>query len=253
MKVLASDFDGTLFFKGTFKPEDLRQIRAFQGQGHRFGLCTGRPLPGVTEPIRGVLRCDFMILSSGALILDDKGRTIYKACIDHDTAVQVGRMFDSKLDFYYQTCEGTYCQRMPDGQIPASASILTAIPYRIFTRISELPSDIYGLSLYAKTDDYARQIAMKINTQFPSLAAFQNEEWIDVAPRGCSKGKGIEILKSHLALDTIAGIGDSYNDIPLLRTTSPSFTFHSSPAAVKQEAQIVVNSLAEAVAILMRQ
>ena len=107
--------------------------------------------------------------------------------------------------------------------------------------------------MYAKTDDYARQIAMKINTQFPSLAAFQNEEWIDVAPRGCSKGKGIEILKSHLALDTIAGIGDSYNDIPLLRTTSPSFTFHSSPAAVKQEAQIVVNSLAEAVAILMRQ
>ena len=142
MKVLASDFDGTLFFKGTFKPEDLRQIRAFQGQGHRFGLCTGRPLPGVTEPIRGVLRCDFMILSSGALILDDKGRTIYKACIDHDTAVQVGRMFDSKLDFYYQTCEGTYCQRLPDGQIPASASILTAIPYRIFTRISELPSDV---------------------------------------------------------------------------------------------------------------
>lgn len=42
MKVLASDFDGTLFFKGKFKEEDLKQIRAFQAQGHQFGLCTGR-------------------------------------------------------------------------------------------------------------------------------------------------------------------------------------------------------------------
>ena len=53
-------------------------------------------------------------------------------------------------------------------------------------------------------------------------------------------------------MPTIAGIGDSYNDIPLLRTTSPSFTFHSSPDAVKQEAQFLVDSLAEAIAVMMR-
>ena len=70
MKVLASDFDGTLFFKGKFKEEDLKQIRAFQAQGHQFGLCTGRPLAGVTGAIRESVRCDFMILSSGAQILE---------------------------------------------------------------------------------------------------------------------------------------------------------------------------------------
>ena len=75
MKVLASDFDGTLFFKGQFKSDDLKQIRMFQKQGHLFGLCTGRPLSGVAAPIQGRLRCDFMILSSGALILDRAGRT----------------------------------------------------------------------------------------------------------------------------------------------------------------------------------
>lgn len=108
------------------------------------------------------------------------------------------------------------------------------------------PADIYGLSLYAETDAHAQEIAAQINAQFPTLKAFQNEEWIDVARRGCSKGKGIELLKQQLSFKTIAGIGDSYNDIPLLRTTTPSFTFHSSPDAVKQEAQFLVDSLAEA-------
>ena len=252
MKVLASDFDGTLFFKGKFKEEDLKQIRAFQAQGHQFGLCTGRPLAGVTGAIRESVRCDFMILSSGAQILDGEGRTLYKACIDLETAAQVGRRFSRELDFYYQTEEGTYCQRRPEGKIPASASILTAIPYRPFTRLDELPADIYGLTLYAETDAHAQEIAAQINAQFPTLEAFQNEEWIDVARRGCSKGKGIELLKQQLSFKTIAGIGDSYNDIPLLRTTSPSFTFHSSPDAVKQEAQFLVDSLAEAIAVMMR-
>lgn len=252
MKVLASDFDGTLFFKGKFREEDLKQIRTFQAQGNLFGLCTGRPLAGITEAIRESVRCDFMILSSGAQILDGEGRTLYKACIDLETTAQLVCRFSSELDFYYQTEEGTYCQRRPDGQIPESASILTAIPYHSFIRLDELPADIYGLSLYAEADAHARNVTAWINTQFPTLAAFQNEKWVDVVQRGCSKGKGIELLKQQLSFKTIAGIGDSYNDIPLLRMTSPSFTFHSSPDAVKQEAQFLVDSLAEAIAVMMR-
>lgn len=68
------------------------------------------------------------------------------------------------------------------------------------------------MSLYAETDAHAQETAAQINAQFPTLEAFQNEEWIDVARRGCSKGKGIELLKQQLSFKTIAGIGDSYND-----------------------------------------
>lgn len=253
MKVLASDFDGTLFFKGQFKSDDLKQIRMFQKQGHLFGLCTGRPLSGVAAPIQGRLRCDFMILSSGALILDHAGRTLYKACIDRETAFRLSGSLDKEIDFYYQTSEGTFCQRQPDGQIPPSASILIAIPYRVFSRLDELTAEIFGLSLYAGTEDRARLEADRINRTFAELEAFQNEVWIDVARRGCSKGFGIEVLKRHLQLKTVAGIGDSYNDIPLLRSTTPSFTFHTSPASVRQEAQIVVSSVAEALERLMEE
>lgn len=51
MKILASDFDNTLFFRdfrndgeGYIKKTDIEKIEDFQGKGNFFGLCTGRAL-----------------------------------------------------------------------------------------------------------------------------------------------------------------------------------------------------------------
>ena len=42
MKVLATDFDGTLFRDRTITPADLNAIRRFRRAGNRFGIVTGR-------------------------------------------------------------------------------------------------------------------------------------------------------------------------------------------------------------------
>ena len=42
MKVLASDYDGTLLFNEQFKEGDLKKIKEFQKAGNLFGLCSGR-------------------------------------------------------------------------------------------------------------------------------------------------------------------------------------------------------------------
>ena len=39
MKVLASDYDGTLLFNEKFKEGDLKKIKEFQKAGNLFGLC----------------------------------------------------------------------------------------------------------------------------------------------------------------------------------------------------------------------
>lgn len=39
MKVLASDYDGTLLFNEKFKEGDLKKIKEFQKVGNLFGLC----------------------------------------------------------------------------------------------------------------------------------------------------------------------------------------------------------------------
>ena len=53
MKILASDFDNTLFFSDGVHKEDVEAIRTFQKQGNLFGLCTGRQLEGIKYPFGG--------------------------------------------------------------------------------------------------------------------------------------------------------------------------------------------------------
>lgn len=70
MKALASDFDGTLYFKDGFKEKDLKAIKEFQDHGNLFGICTGRPLSAIIEECQGKINFDFYIVASGALVLD---------------------------------------------------------------------------------------------------------------------------------------------------------------------------------------
>lgn len=71
MKLLASDYDGTLYFEDGYKQEDLEAIRAFQKQGNMFGLCSGRPLRNLWSLQSEALKFDFIIASSGASFATD--------------------------------------------------------------------------------------------------------------------------------------------------------------------------------------
>ena len=88
MKVLASDFDGTLFFhdKG-FKEEDIEKIKEFQQKGHLFGICSGRSLKGIQVQIDPRIQLDFYIISSGAQILDKDLNMISQHIIDKNVVI----------------------------------------------------------------------------------------------------------------------------------------------------------------------
>ncbi len=54
-------------------------------------------------------------------------------------------------------------------------------------------------------------------------------------------------------LEEVAGIGDSYNDIPMLETVDHSFTFPTSPESLTSIVDDVVDSVEEALDILMKE
>lgn len=66
----------------------------------------------------------------------------------------------------------------------------------------------------------------------------------------CSKGNGILKLKELLGIDSIAGIGDSYNELPMLDIVDTTFTFHASPYDIREKAKHAVFNLKEVIDIL---
>ncbi len=243
MKALASDFDGTLYFfrrDPEFYQQDLEKIREFQQQGSKFGICTGRSLYGIQAVVKDRISFDFYIIASGALILDGHCQEIARTCITKDLAKDIYQRYEKKAQIVFQANDTVYsfCRR------PLQT---------LMKSFDDLQGHIYGLSF--GTDDTAssKTIAEEINALYgDEISAFQNVCNVDIAPKGCSKGNALRIVKDALGIDYMGGIGDSYNDLPMLQAADHAFTFPYAPEDVQRQAADVVEHVADAIMILQK-
>ena len=242
--LFASDFDGTFYFEGTDNPffdRDLIAIQQFQKEGHLFGVCTGRSLDGVQVTSDQLPDFDFWILSSGALILDKNMKKLYEKNLTFDTVVKIWQHFHDKVAFLFMAQKQAYV---------FTEEAFPAIGIQSITDLLNIP--LCSMSLTASNESEAVEITTIINTIYGSnVTAFQNVNHIDISPKGCSKGNAIAFLKKHFGLMTCGGIGDSYNDIPMLENVEHAFTFSHSPIEVKEKADVLVSNLSEALFLML--
>lgn len=187
MKALASDLDGTLFFKdipGNFKATDLAEIKKFQEKGNLFGLCTGRPYSGV---VQGVIAYDFCIVSSGALIVDGQGAVVYEQCIDYGLVKKIFRDFQDEVHLYVQADKKMYT--LKPGRFPLKQEVVESVE-----RLADLP--IHGMSIDARNEKIAKIITTKINEKYGSqIEAFQNVECVDIVKKRLFQRSGFGVLQ----------------------------------------------------------
>ena len=245
-KVFASDFDGTLYFyKADVKlpPENVAMIREYQAAGHLFGLCTGRQVGGLTPFITGFVKPDFFITSSGANIIDGEGNPILKRGVDRSVADILVREMNPKGYRLTLDVEGDIC---------VFAKMDYPGKYYVITGVDDAPKGlIHQVSIHTESLDDAAAVSAYVNERFgDKVEAFQNVIEVDIAPRGCSKGKGVmalrEYMKEKLGDFILYGIGDSINDLPLLNASDVSYTFPYAPQTCQDTADKVVPTIVDA-------
>jgi hydroxymethylpyrimidine pyrophosphatase-like HAD family hydrolase len=69
-----------------------------------------------------------------------------------------------------------------------------------------------------------------------------NPEFVEMLSPLVDKGKALREVAAHygVSMDRVAAIGDSYNDLPLLRAASLKIAMGSGPEELKAEATAVV-------------
>lgn len=240
MKAFASDFDGTLYFEnieGGYKEEDLKKIKDFQDNGNYFGICTGRPIIGVEKNLEGKVNLDFYIVTSGAIIFDKNKNILFKKIIEKEIMLSLYNMYKDITNVMVQSPYAVYTFKIEGVNLVQT----------MINDINEVKDEITGMSLNAYSEENAQRICKEIKYYYHDLDAFQNKNFIDVVAKGCSKGNAVKLIKELLNVDTVVGMGDSYNDIPMLEKADISFTFHNSPDNVKQKATYIVDSIYEAI------
>ena len=247
-KVFASDFDGTLYFykaeeERKLPPENVAKIREYQKAGHLFGLCTGRQVGGLTPFITGLVEPDFYITSSGANIVDRNLKPILKRGVDRDVADALVKELVPKGYRLTLDVEGDIC---------VFAKMDYPGKYYVITGVDDAPEGlIHQVSVHTESLEEAAAKAAWINEMYgDKVEAFQNVVEIDIAPKGCSKGKGVQYLRDYMR-DQIGscrlyGIGDSINDLPLIEAADVSYTFPYAPKELQERVTRVVDNICEA-------
>ena len=247
-KIFASDFDGTMYFYKAPDPDKLpavnvEWIRRYQEAGNLFGLCTGRQVGGLTPFITGLVKPDFYITSTGANIVDGDLKEIYKRGVDRDVADAIVKAMDPKKYRLTLDIEGDICV-FSKMDYPGF--------YYVITGVDDAPPGlIHQVSIHTESPDEAARVSAWINETFGAkVNAFQNVQEVDIAPLGCTKGKGVlmlkEYMKEHYGDIILFGIGDSINDLPLLEASDISYTFPYAPEVVQKRATMVVPTIVDA-------
>lgn len=227
MKLIASDFDGTIFIDGKIKTEDIKVIRDFQAKGNLFGLVTGRTYHSLFVLIEGKIDPDFIIANNGSHIFVKNGKDmieILKYSLDQDKIRDV-------MDYYGRT-----------------------YPTKIFTdkdrevdRLEDLREgeEILSLAIYS---DHILENPFQEDFSFHKSIGV-----IDVINSAVSKQTGIEFIKDFYGFDKeIIAIGDDFNDVEFLSNTSLSYSLdYVTNKEVRKVCNFSVRSVAELISNLM--
>ncbi|MFV0246354.1 MAG: HAD hydrolase family protein [Mycoplasmatales bacterium] len=244
MKILVTDADGTIVF-GDHKISNLdkKALLKFKQEdpSNLLIMATGRNL----NPTKLILDTsdfydvyDYFFLSNGAVMFDKEynvinintlGNEVESICNIFEQSYRI----DTKDDHYF-THEYYNCIDF------------TLDNPLLINDYQDVKDEIVVVSSRCNTQEEIDSLSEEIS-KLGNFELIQNKLDLDVQAKGMDKSYAIKkfIELKELKDYQLFTIGDSFNDVNMLKLTPTSATFNSSPDEIKEAAGYVVNSVGE--------
>ena len=241
----ASDFDGTLCFhkngygSSEFRDADKQAVAKFRQAGGLFGICTGRAYEALVNEAAKHFDLDFCIAVSGAAIYDGRSELLWSKAMDLDVVRELYASYRPQVnECLFSTTTYHYAVGEPPAPWPG---------VRLVPAVNEVPEPVLGFSIETETVEEATQIAAELAERYAgACVGYQNLNSVDVVAPGCSKGTGIAFVREHFGAYSVAAMGDSFNDLPMLEAADVAYTFPYVVEDVRDAADYLVSGVAEA-------
>lgn len=211
MKIIASDYDGTLNHGG-IDDEKRDAIKKWRRAGNLFGLVSGRGIESLLEiPKRNVFEYDFLVASNGAVIADVNGKILFESRCDGSLAkplleyiMSIGCGWaDVHTDF--DCAVALSDEKRPDDEF--TLETLPDIPY--FNQISTILPDCKE----------AERVTAAVREKFgEQLNPLQNGRCIDIVSADMNKAVGLYKLLEIIGAEyeDVITVGDNVNDTDMI-------------------------------------
>ncbi|GFK23747.1 Cof-type HAD-IIB family hydrolase [Tetragenococcus halophilus] len=237
MKLLVSDFDGTLYQNNNIGKDTQLKIKRWQNAGHYFVIATERDLPSLLEKINAYdLSPDFIIGNNGATInqkvLSRLDKSVYRSLAK--------RVINNKSIF--QEVKVSY---IIEGIICSKKAVIAEMNSEELQRFF-YEEQVIQFSVKSYSVQSAAEFAKNSATDFSKVSFLKNIETIDLVDVSVNKLFTIQQLIKELGIpDTsVITIGDGLNDLQMINKYQ-SATFPWVDSTVKKTANYQVCNVGE--------
>ena len=250
-KAIVSDFDGTLADGSLVINEEVkRAIRDYIKSGGIFSIATGRDFYGALKDICIDLGTESLqIVRGGSEIVSAKThKVVWGKYIDEVLLKELLVFLGSKLGIFYAAERGEIIYTLGGKAYELFG------PKAKFGELLELPLDnVPKLVMPASLNepDVIVDLLEEISVTFPNLhtikTTYKDFVGMDINDGGVSKHLALfEYAKlMKLSPEEIIGVGDSYNDYPLLSACGYKVAMRNAPQELLDIVDLVVGTQEE--------
>ncbi len=240
--IIITDLDGT-FVKDSISvaPADVLKMKKMQ-EKMLIGVATGRSIKEIAyiEAQTGI-KFDIKIGFNGAIV-ESFGKRIVDTALDEDLKNQIiAFLVAHQIKFDALDGEariGTYSSE----NLSKSWNMSFHLPPNVKEALEG--TRIYKINIRPNQDD-CTQILNLLKRNFDAIEICQSgPERIEITPLNITKGKAIDLIKKSHDLRVVA-VGDSENDIDMLRCSDHSVCIAHASEAVKVVSDTIVNNFYE--------
>lgn len=239
MKIIASDYDGTLNHGG-IDDKKRNAIKEWCEKGNKFGIVSGR----ITDDLLRIykkdkLELDFLLACNGAVILTTDGKILKEDRIDGDILKPIlDFIFSLGADWAAIQSDRSYIIDENDNdRLPDEFTRKTLPDLKYFNQVSTILED----------EEEAFMVTNAIKEQFgDKLNPLQNGRCIDIVSVTMNKAKG---LYDYLELvggkyEDMITVGDNINDTHMIKEFR-SYAMANGVQLIKDIADYVTEGITE--------
>ena len=251
IRLIALDMDGTLLDdRKEISPATCQVLTDLREAGVPVALCTGRCrketeiYPQLTSAV------PYGILASGAWVLDMRsGETISGSCITAETALAALAAAGQEdavphlLTGGASVCCAGDIARLREHQMGAYEPMFRAIcekPRDMAEYIRTHEDRLYKLNFYFLNGEARARVEARL-ADLPLELVHAETASLECTAAGVAKDTGLSALCAFLGipLSQVLAIGDSDNDLPMLKAAGVSVAMGNAPERIRTQASFV--------------
>jgi Cof subfamily protein (haloacid dehalogenase superfamily) len=255
IRLLIIDVDGTLIGESlSISPRVHDTLTEVIRRGVQISLCTGRPMLSAQRFIDDLQLPGYHIFDAGATIANPTtGDVLYSGGLSKSVILDL-LLAAEQAELYFEIYTGSdyFVEVITDhtrlhmevmGYPPQVAKLREIIESTPVSKAEMLAlNDDEQIRIQRLLDSFADRIDWGWATAPGTSARFVN-----ILAKGISKGEAVLKLAAHVAIphEQRMGVGDGYNDEPLLQNCGIAVAMGGAPESVKQIATWVTKSAEE--------